>query len=187
MLNYPLELWVNPTWSWCMSFFMCCWMQFTTFFEEFCIYIHKLYYPIILGRITFVFGFRVMVSIKYLWEFYFFYILEEFKKDQYNFIVCLVELASEAICSWTSIFHLDLLDSGFFFLFSPPPFFCILGPRMWHMVVPRLGVNSEMQLYSYAIATATQDPSCVCNLLKSLSEARHCSHILMDATWFHYH
>ena len=37
-----------------------------------------------------------------------------------------------------------------------------------HMEVPRLGVESELQLPAYAIATATQDPSHVCNLLPQL-------------------
>ena len=32
------------------------------------------------------------------------------------------------------------------------------------MEFPRLGVQSELQLLAYATATATQDPSCVCDL-----------------------
>ena len=32
---------------------------------------------------------------------------------------------------------------------------------LWHMEVPRLGVESERQLPAYATATATSDPSCV--------------------------
>ena len=28
MLNHPVEPGMNPTWSWCMIFFMCCWIQF---------------------------------------------------------------------------------------------------------------------------------------------------------------
>ena len=59
--------------------------------------------------------------------------------------------------------------------------FCFLGPCPWHMEVPRLGVKSELQLEAYTTATATQDPSCICNLYHSsrqhqipnpLSEAR---------------
>ena len=53
----------------------------------------------------------------------------------------------------------------FFFFF----FFLGLHPR--HMSVPRLGVKLELQLPAYNTATATWDPSCVCNLLNSLSEA----------------
>ena len=58
---------------------------------------------------------------------------------------------------------------------------CFLGPHSWrHREVPRIGVNSELQL-AYVRATAMQDPSCDCNLhhsswqcqiLNSLSEAR---------------
>ena len=42
---------------------------------------------------------------------------------------------------------------SFFFL----SFF--LGSHVWHMEVPRLGVESELQLPPCATATATQDPS----------------------------
>ena len=49
------------------------------------------------------------------------------------------------------------------------------------MEVPRLGVESELQLLAYTTAIATLDPSCVCNLhhsswqhwiLNPLSKAR---------------
>ena len=65
----------------------------------------------------------------------------------------------------------------FFFFF----FFFFLGPHLRHIEVPRLGVESELQLPAYATATATQDPSRVCSLhhssrqcriLNPLSEAR---------------
>ena len=42
--------------------------------------------------------------------------------------------------------------------------FCFLGLHLWHMEVPRLGVESELQLLAFATATATQDPSCICSL-----------------------
>ena len=59
------------------------------------------------------------------------------------------------------------------------------------MKVPRLRVESELQLLATAVATATQDPSHVCDLrhsswqcqiLNPLSEARDWTHILMDAS-----
>ena len=37
------------------------------------------------------------------------------------------------------------------------PFF--LGPHLWHIEASRLGVESELQLPSYATVTAMQDPS----------------------------
>ena len=59
------------------------------------------------------------------------------------------------------------------------------------MEISRLGVELELQLLAYTTATATQDPSRVCDLqhssqqcqiLKPLSEARDGSHMLMDAS-----
>ena len=42
-------------------------------------------------------------------------------------------------------------------------FFSFLVPYLWQMEVPRLGVESELQLPATAIATATPDPSCKCD------------------------
>ena len=65
---------------------------------------------------------------------------------------------------------------------NPPPFFfCFLGLCLGHMEVPGLGIELELQLPAYTTATATQDPSCICDLhhsqrrcwiLHPLSEAR---------------
>ena len=58
------------------------------------------------------------------------------------------------------------------------------------MEVPRLGVELELQLPAYTTATATLDPSCICDLYHSLqqhrilSEARDRTHILMDTSRF---
>ena len=44
-------------------------------------------------------------------------------------------------------------------------FFCLfLGPHPRHMGVPRLGVELELQLPAHPTATATSDPSLVCDL-----------------------
>ena len=60
------------------------------------------------------------------------------------------------------------------------------------MEVPRLEVESELQLPAYTTATAMQDPSHICNLyhsswqhwiLNPLSKARHQTRILMDPSW----
>ena len=59
---------------------------------------------------------------------------------------------------------------------------------MWHMDVPRLGVESEMQMLAYPTVTAMWDPSCICDLyhgsgqqwiLNPPSEARDRTCILM--------
>ena len=63
------------------------------------------------------------------------------------------------------------------------------------MEVPRLGVESELQLPGYTIATATRDPSCIFDLyhsswrhqiLNPLSEARDRTCILMDTSQAHF-
>ena len=36
--------------------------------------------------------------------------------------------------------------------------FCFLGSRVWHLEVPRLGVELELQLPAYTAVTAMQDP-----------------------------
>ena len=73
--------------------------------------------------------------------------------------------------------------------------FCILEPQVWQREVARLGVESELQLLSYATATATKDPSHFCELhhssrqrqtLNPLREARDWTYILMDARQFLY-
>ena len=46
-------------------------------------------------------------------------------------------------------------------------FFFFLGLHLQHMEVPRLGDESELKHPAYAIATAAQDPSCVCELHQS--------------------
>ena len=43
-------------------------------------------------------------------------------------------------------------------------FFYFLGPHLWHMEVPRLGVESELQLPAHTTATAILDLSHFCDL-----------------------
>ena len=66
-----------------------------------------------------------------------------------------------------------------------------LGPHPQHMKVPILGVKLDLQLLACARATATQDPSHICDLYHSsrqhqipspLSEARDKTHILMNTS-----
>ena len=42
--------------------------------------------------------------------------------------------------------------------------FCFLELHLWNMAVPRLGVELELQLPAYAMATAMPDPSHICKL-----------------------
>ena len=68
-------------------------------------------------------------------------------------------------------------------------FFCFLGPHLQNVEVPRLGVESELQLLAYTTATATPHPSLVrdlccssqqCRILNWLNEARDRTRTLMD-------
>ena len=69
--------------------------------------------------------------------------------------------------------------------------FVFIGSHPWHMDVPRLGVQWELQPPAYTTATATWDLSCVCNLyhssqqcqiLNPLSKARDRTRILTDTS-----
>ena len=74
----------------------------------------------------------------------------------------------------------ELLPLDFFFFFK--------GPQVLSIEIPRLGVESELQLPAYVTATATPDLSLHHNLqqrwiLKALSSARDQTCILMDTSW----
>ena len=73
------------------------------------------------------------------------------------------------------------------------PFFfiCFLGPHPWHMEVPRLGTEWELQLLAYTTATATQGSKpryrptpqlTAMPILNPLSEARNRTCNLMVAS-----
>ena len=53
-----------------------------------------------------------------------------------------------------------------------------LGPHPWHIVIPRLGVESELQplACNTATGTATRDPSCLCNLHHSSRQCQILTH-----------
>ena len=74
---------------------------------------------------------------------------------------------------------------AFFFFLIP------LGLHLWHMELPRLGVELELQRPPYTTATVIQDLSHLCDLhhssrpcriLNPLSETRHQTCILMDTS-----
>ena len=50
-------------------------------------------------------------------------------------------------------------SEGFILVYPPPFFFVFLVSHLWQLEVPRLGVESEMQLPACTTATATRDPS----------------------------
>ena len=94
-----------------------------------------------------------------------------------------------------SPFQPDLSPICFFCLFVCLFFTVILEPHPWHMDIPRLEVESELQLPTYTTATATKDPSLVFNLhhssrqqiLNTMSEARDGTRIHMGTSRVHYH
>ena len=51
-------------------------------------------------------------------------------------------------------------------------FLVFLGPHPQHMEVSRPGVESEVQQQAYATVTATQDPSCICDLQHRSQQCR---------------
>ena len=72
--------------------------------------------------------------------------------------------------------------------------FCFLGLHLQHIEIPRLGVESELQLPASTTAVAIPDPSQIfdlhssllqCGILNPLSEARDQTHILMDTSRVH--
>ena len=90
-------------------------------------------------------------------------------------------------------FDIELYEFFFFFFFFFGVFLA-LHPK--DMEVPRLGIKSELQLLTYATATAIQDMSQVCNLhhssnqcwiLNPLNQARDQTCILMAASQILFH
>ena len=111
-------------------------------------------------------------------------------------------------CCWDLFFSIDIYTLIFlffyfyFFVFYFFTFifllffFVFLGPHMRHMDVPRLGVESELQLPAYTRATAMPDSSLVfdlhhssqqCQILNPLSEARNWTCDLMVPSWISFH
>ena len=123
-----------------------------------------------------------------------------------NSIVFLVNEKQVTLLWWLSLDHSQKCQMPLssviliFYLILPTLFCCccscLLGPHLWLMEVPRLGVQSELQLPADTTATASPDPSHVCNLHHSswqrwivnpLSKAREWTHVLMDTSQGRYH
>ena len=88
--------------------------------------------------------------------------------------------------------YIDIHFHTFLFYFSLFLFF--LGRDLWPMEVPRLVVESKLQLPAYTTAIAGPDPSHICDLHLSsarsnarsfnlLIKARDWTCILMDTSW----
>ena len=58
------------------------------------------------------------------------------------------------------------------FIFIFILFVCFLGPHLWHMEVPRVGIRLELQLLAYATVTATWDLSASATYATAHSNAR---------------
>ena len=95
---------------------------------------------------------------------------------------CTCNLIDTSCTSW-------VLFLFFFFFWS------FLGLHLRHMDIPQLGVESELQLPAHTTATATKDPSHVCNphhrsqqrwILNPLSEAWDGTHNLMVPSWIRF-
>ena len=88
------------------------------------------------------------------------------------------------------MFYISIKHRLFFLILF---IFCFLGLHLWHMEVPRVRVESELQLLAYTTDTATPDPSYICNLcciswqcriLNPLSEARDRTHNICNIYYF---
>ena len=71
------------------------------------------------------------------------------------------------------IFFLFLL---FTYLFIYLFIYLFLGPHLQHMEIPWVGVESELQLPAGTTATATPDPSHVCDCTTAQDNARSLTH-----------
>ena len=77
-------------------------------------------------------------------------------------------------------------------MISSSLFSFFLGPHLWHIEIPRLGVELQLQLLAYALVTALPDPSRIhnlhhsswqCQILNPLSKGSDWTHILRDISW----
>ena len=98
----------------------------------------------------------------------------------YKSCLYILEIKPLSVASFETIFSHSVSCLFFFFVWL----------HLWHMEVPRLGVELELQLSAYTTATAVPDLSHVCDLdhssqqcwiLNPLSKARDSTCILVDA------
>ena len=85
----------------------------------------------------------------------------EFRRDKRIHLNSKLNQLWRSLWEANPIFNLaPLWKYTFFFSLS----LVFLGLYLGHMEVSRVGVESELHLLAYAMPTATQDPSHVCNL-----------------------
>ena len=99
-------------------------------------------------------------------KFFFFFLLSTWQNMRF-LMLQISEIFSSTTFQLYGHYKGGKITVSFSFSFSPPP--CFLGPHLWHMEVPRLGVEWELQLP--ACATATQHLSRVCDNARSLTHS----------------
>ena len=114
-----------------------------------------------------------------------------FLKENFSVISDQSKFPNGSQCFFPSQFFIcqDLINYLQTFIYLLTYLFVFLGLHPQHVEVPRLGVESELQLPAYSTAPAMPDPSHICDLhlssrqrhiLKPLSKARDPNHVLMD-------
>ena len=113
--------------------------------------------------------------------------IQRYRQTASCFGVHVCPFLSETLRVFQTVSFLSFLKIFYFFAF--------LGPHPWYTDVPRLAVESELQLLAYTTASAIQDRSRICDLHHSsrqhwipnpLSEARDWTWILMDTSQIHF-
>ena len=75
------------------------------------------------------------------------------------------------------------MSNFFFFNLCVYVCVCVLGLHPGHIEIPRLEVESELQLPAYITATATEDPSCICDLYHSSQQCWIYNPLSEDTDW----
>ena len=83
----------------------------------------------------------------------------------------IIGLSSEKLQLLLSFQNTSTFSFSFSFFF-----FVFVGPHLWHLEVPSLGVESEPQLPAYTTATTTTHLSRVCHLHHSSQQHRIFNH-----------
>ena len=114
------------------------------------------------------------------------FFLHNFEQFISIFQIFLFLLKIKIIYIYTHIYRYMYIFLFYFILFFI--FFCLFRAAPSHMEIPWLGVELKLQLPAYTTATATPDPSRICDLhyssqqcwiLNPLRKARDRTHILM--------